>query len=329
MIARKIRNIKVIFASLFVVLVLLTGALTAAIAHADSGSQATASTGTEECRMIDTAVSNAVKNQLSIVDMFMKTAEKNANRIMNNSCLSALQMLDFNLAGLIPDFSLLGAALDAAINKIVTYLTDQVCEAINSQIGNWNEIVNGLALDWNANSQLESWANDVVMQIPGGSAPVLNGNYSGVVNTTPITDLGNTTAPVTCKNAGDYDLCSDGTTRPASGGNSGGSTGSGGSGGSSYGAQIGATYAQRLQECNDARDRWQSASRSGENSWDYIENARISALSVCNSALSYYNSNSQYLSSMSAPSIPAAMKTVTPRGGDSASRSSFSLPVRN
>lgn len=331
MTARKVGNFKLIFASLFVALVMLSGFVTAAIAHTDSGTQTTASTGTEECRMIDTAVSNAVKNQLSIVDMFMNAAEKNAKRIMSNSCLSALQMLDFNLAGLIPDFSLLGTALDAAINRVVTYLTDQVCEAVDSQIGNWNELVNGLKLDWNANSQLESWANDVIMEIPGGSAPVFSGNHSGVIGSKPLEGGSNTPAPVTCQNVGDYDVCSDGSTRVAnsggaSGNNNSGSNGSG-SGGSNYGAQIGSTYAQKFKECEDAKSRWQRAYNS-DASWDYIENIRISSLSVCNSALSHYNSNMTYLSSMPAPSIPAAMKTATPRSGG-VSSNSFSLPVRN
>lgn len=303
---------------------LMMGAVTAAIANQDSGiQQGGAQTATQECQMMNSAVSNAVKNQMSIVDMFMNSAEKNMSRVMNNSCLSALQMLNFNLAALIPDFSIFGALLDAAINKVVTYLTDQVCQAINSTIGDWNQIVNDLKVDFNVNSQLESWADGVLMEVPGGNSPSLTTPKDGVVGSGGSFDL------FDGKNPGVIDTSGY---QPS---NTGGSAGTGGSNPTdqAIGSNIGAQYAQALQQCETTKSRWQSLYSSSSASNSTVESARIPAMTACSSARSLYAANKQYLSSMGEPSLPSTLSqnTNSTRKDPTVSDSSggFSLPVRN
>jgi hypothetical protein len=296
------------FAALFI------GGVTAAIAQADQ-TTATTSSSTQECKVFNAAVTTAMQNHMSLVDRFMSSAQKGMDKAMNNSCLSAIQMLNFNLSSLIPDFNIFGKILELAIEKFTQYLTSQVCQAINSVIGDWNNIVSQLTVDWNVNSQIEKWGNDVVMSVPGGSSSLLTPGSSGggLVNLIdPNQTTGSGSSGSNCIETLAGKSCTDGSLTPPSNGNSGSSSGSGSldNTGTVNGSQVGAEYERMKASCAEAQSTWLNYI-AGDASLTQIENKRLDALSVCKTAQSYYSQYQSYLGSSGTVSINPGLNTPT------------------
>lgn len=322
---------KVQVAAAFVLAAVLIGGVTAAIAETD-GSTQTGTTTTQDCKVFNTAVSAAMQNHMSIVDRFFTSAQKGVKSAMNNSCLQAIQLLDLNLAGLIPDFNIFGKILDLAVEKASAYITSQVCQAVSSVIGEWNGIVGALKVDWNANTELEKWGNSVVAEVPGGNAPLLNSNSQGVVGSGGSINLldeakkGAGSTPVNCYQTLAGTVCSDGSSGTGASSGAGTSTGTDYASNSVNGAQVGAQYAQLKQACSTAQSQWSSA-KSSQAGVSYIERLRLSAVSTCKTAQDYYSTYQTYLSSAGPVSIMTGLNTPTQSTSDSAS--SYSLPVRD
>ena len=159
-------NVPQLLAIVALVLAVLLGALNA---RAQESSGTTTPATTEECKVFNDAASNAMKNHLSLIDRFMLSAEKSMQKAIQNSCISALARLNFDLSSLIPDFNIFGVVLDRAIQAFATFLTNKVCDVVSNTVGDWNNIVAGLALNWNFNSAIERWGDDVINSFVGGS----------------------------------------------------------------------------------------------------------------------------------------------------------------
>ena len=186
------------------------------------------------CDDFKSASSNALKNHLSIVSEFMGKTEKAMQSVVNNSCITALSMLNFDLSSLIPDFNLFGIILQTALSKFTQFLTAKVCDAVNNVVGDWNNIIGAVSGNWSVNSAIENWGNGVVQTFPigtGGSGISSGGGGSSIDLITPGDKTG-----TQCVTTNMGKVCTDGSingTGPGAGGGStgpypGGSTGTGG-----------------------------------------------------------------------------------------------------
>lgn len=308
---------------------LLACAMTAttftAIAVQDAQGRAQVS-NTADCDGLRAAAQGAVNNHLLIVDSFMKGATESMQNAVstNNSCIGDAALADIDLSGLVPDFGILGALLNSAVDKLVKGVINRVCNEIKSVVqtatGSWNGAVTGINKDINLNGQVQAWARDVDYRVDGA----INANIGSTA--TPRSSLGAAAvvAPILCVNTLNGKVCSDGKTST-----DGAFTQSGGGGG----AYAGAEFVRRVEACNGAVSRFRAY--NGDNGLDLSE-----VRATCGDLQNFVSANAAYISPGSVPSYPEFPIT-TPNNlgsglfgqsaaatGAGTSPGAFSLPVR-
>lgn len=131
---------------------------------------------TDECVAMSEGGSTALRNRLHMNKGFFTSAESSMKRAMNQSCIMSIALLDINLSGLMPDFNLVETAMKFVVDKITKFITNKVCEPLVNMVGNWNNLVAAISLEYNANAAIDRWANSVISEFDIGSGGIGYGN---------------------------------------------------------------------------------------------------------------------------------------------------------
>lgn len=131
---------------------------------------------TPECQAMSSGASSALKNRLGLTRDFYQETEKSMKAAVNMSCISAMSLLNFDLSSLIPDFNVFSMLLQAAIDRFVKIITDKVCDALGSIVGDWNQIIGSINDSLDIVSAVERWGNGVPQEFDFGGGGSFGSN---------------------------------------------------------------------------------------------------------------------------------------------------------
>lgn len=141
---------------------------------------------TPECQAMSAGASDALKNRLGMTREFYQSTEKSMKAAVNMSCISAMSLLNFDFGSLIPDFNIFSMLLQAAIDRFVKIITDKVCDALGSIVGDWNQIIGSINNSLDLAGALERWGTGVPQEFDFGGG----GSFGNNKPTKPIDLIG-------------------------------------------------------------------------------------------------------------------------------------------